>query len=98
MKEGYKYMENVKDVNGVTWKISVYKVSWWRMGQTKLWWKVFIWNVDIRILQAGLSWECVLNKRKDFKKAYDNFDINKICKYDDKKIRRIIIKWKINKK
>ena len=30
--------------------------------------------------QAGLSWECVLNKRKDFKKAYDNFDINKICK------------------
>ena len=27
--------------------------------------------------QAGLSWECVLNKREDFRKAYDNFDINK---------------------
>ena len=30
--------------------------------------------------QAGLSWECVLNKRDAFKKAYDNFDINKIIK------------------
>ena len=24
--------------------------------------------------QAGLSWECVLNKREDFRKAYDNFE------------------------
>lgn len=36
--------------------------------------------------QAGLSWECILNKRESFKKAYDNFDIDKICNYDDKKI------------
>ena len=28
--------------------------------------------------QAGLSWECVLNKREDFKIAYDNFDIEKV--------------------
>lgn len=28
--------------------------------------------------QAGISWECVLNKRKYFKEAYDNFDIEKI--------------------
>ena len=28
--------------------------------------------------QAGLSWECVLNKREDFIKAYDDFDIDKI--------------------
>ena len=26
--------------------------------------------------QAGLSWECVLNKRESFRKAYDNFDIS----------------------
>ena len=25
--------------------------------------------------QAGLSWECVLNKREAFRKAFDNFDI-----------------------
>ena len=30
--------------------------------------------------QAGLSWECVLNKRDAFKLAYDNFDII-ICKW-----------------
>jgi len=40
--------------------------------------------------EAGLSWECVLNKRKHFKKAYDNFDINKICNYDDKKIKELL--------
>lgn len=40
--------------------------------------------------QAGLSWECVLNKRENFKKAYDNFNLNKICKYDDKKIEELI--------
>ena len=27
--------------------------------------------------QAGLSWECVLNKRESFRLAYDNFDIEK---------------------
>ena len=32
--------------------------------------------------QAGLSWECILNKREDFRKAYDDFDINKVCQYD----------------
>ena len=28
--------------------------------------------------QAGLSWECVLNKRESFRQAYDNFNIDKI--------------------
>ena len=36
--------------------------------------------------QAGLSWECVLNKRAAFRKAFDGFDYKKIAKYDDKKI------------
>ena len=40
--------------------------------------------------QAGLSWECVLNKRESFKKAYDNFDINKICLYDENKIQELL--------
>lgn len=40
--------------------------------------------------QAGLSWECVLNKRESFKKAFDNFDIDKILKYDDKKITELL--------
>ena len=40
--------------------------------------------------QAGLSWECVLNKRESFRKAFDNFDINKICNYDNKKIQELL--------
>lgn len=35
--------------------------------------------------QAGLSWECVLNKRENFRKAYDGFDIEKVCNYDEEK-------------
>lgn len=45
--------------------------------------------------QAGLSWECVLNKREDFRKAFDNFDIDKICNYDDKKIQELLKNEKI---
>lgn len=40
--------------------------------------------------QAGLSWECVLNKREDFRKAYNNFDIDKIINYSDKKIEELL--------
>lgn len=36
--------------------------------------------------QAGLSWECVLNKRESFRLAYDNFNIDKICNYTENKI------------
>lgn len=40
--------------------------------------------------QAGLSWECVLNKREAFRKAYDGFDIDKVCAYDEQKILELI--------
>ena len=40
--------------------------------------------------QAGLSWEGVLNKRENFRKAFDGFDIEKVCNYDDKKIRELM--------
>ena len=36
--------------------------------------------------QAGLSWECILNKREAFRQAFDQFDLEKICTYDDKKL------------
>ncbi len=45
--------------------------------------------------QAGLSWECVLNKREDFIKAYDDFDIDKICNYDNNKIEKLLLNEKI---
>ncbi len=40
--------------------------------------------------QAGLSWECVLNKREAFRKVYDDFNIDRIINYDDKKIEELI--------
>ncbi len=33
--------------------------------------------------QAGLSWECVLNKRAAFRVAFDGFDADKVSCYDD---------------
>ena len=39
--------------------------------------------------QAGLSWECVLNKRESFRKAFDDFQIDKIIDYDDNKLREL---------
>lgn len=45
--------------------------------------------------QAGLSWECVLNKRENFRKAFDNFDIDKICNYNEKKVQELLKNNKI---
>ena len=35
--------------------------------------------------QAGLSWECILNKREAFRRAFDGFDPQKIAAYDAEK-------------
>lgn len=43
----------------------------------------------LETFQAGLSWECILNKREYFRLAYDNFDINKIINYDENKINEL---------
>jgi len=40
--------------------------------------------------QAGLSWECILNKRENYRKAYSNFDYKKIAKYSKKDIKRLL--------
>lgn len=44
----------------------------------------------LEFFQAGLSWECVLNKRESFRKAYDNFDLEKVCSYDEKKVSELL--------
>lgn len=40
--------------------------------------------------QAGLSWECILNKREDFRKAYDDFHLEKVIAYDEAKIQELL--------
>jgi DNA-3-methyladenine glycosylase I len=40
--------------------------------------------------QAGLSWSTILKRRKTYKKAFDNFDVKKISKYNDKDFERLM--------
>ncbi len=40
--------------------------------------------------QAGLSWSTVLNKRENFRKAFDDFDYKKISRYTEKKIKKLL--------
>ncbi len=44
----------------------------------------------LECFQAGLSWECVLNKREAFRKAFDGFDAEKISAYDEEKFQRLM--------
>lgn len=41
-------------------------------------------------MQAGLSWNTILQKRNNFKKAFDDFDVNKIRRYSEKKIEDLL--------
>ena len=40
--------------------------------------------------QAGLSWSTILNRRKTYKKAFDNFNVKKISKYNAKDVKRLL--------
>lgn len=39
----------------------------------------------LETFQAGLSWITILNKRENFRKAFNNFDYEKIAKYTESK-------------
>ena len=41
--------------------------------------------------QAGLSWITILKKRDNYKKAFDNFNPEKIIKYDEQKINELLL-------
>lgn len=49
----------------------------------------------LETFQAGLSWECILNKRKEFKLAFDDFDVEKVINYDENKINELMANPKI---
>jgi len=40
--------------------------------------------------QAGLSWETILNKRENYRRAFDRFNAAKIARYDRKKVRELL--------
>lgn len=45
----------------------------------------------LETFQAGLSWITILRKRENFRKAFDEFDYNKIATYTDAKITRLML-------
>jgi DNA-3-methyladenine glycosylase I len=40
--------------------------------------------------QAGLSWETILNKRENYRRAFDGFNAVKIARYDRAKVRELL--------
>ena len=44
----------------------------------------------LETFKAGLSWITILKKRESFKIAFDNFDVNKIARYDENKIEQLM--------
>jgi DNA-3-methyladenine glycosylase I len=44
----------------------------------------------LEINQAGLSWNTILNKQENFRKAYSNFDIETIANYDENERERLL--------
>ncbi len=44
----------------------------------------------LEINQAGLSWNTILNKQQNFKKAFDNFSIEKVAAYQEMDVERLL--------
>ena len=40
--------------------------------------------------QAGLSWETILRKRENYRRAFDNFDARKVGNYDQRKVEKLL--------
>ena len=41
-------------------------------------------------MQAGLSWRTVLHKRENFRRAFDGFDFEKVARYGERDVRRLL--------
>lgn len=44
----------------------------------------------LECFQAGLSWECVLNKREGFRRAFAGFDLEKVCAFTPEDVERLM--------
>src|SRR5436305_13368861 len=40
--------------------------------------------------QGGLSWTTILNKRENYRRAFDRFDPRKVAKYDARKVKKLL--------
>ncbi len=41
--------------------------------------------------QAGLSWDTILRKREAYRKAFDGFDVNKVARYADARVAKLLV-------
>jgi DNA-3-methyladenine glycosylase I len=44
----------------------------------------------LEINQAGLNWILILKKQHNFRKAFDNYDIDKVASYGEKEVQRLL--------
>jgi len=44
----------------------------------------------LETFQAGLSWHTILKKRENFRKAFDNYNVITVSRYDTKKVEKLI--------
>ena len=52
--------------------------------------KILFEFLVLESFQAGLSWLTVLNKRENFRKAFANFEVKKVSKFDKKKFNSLM--------
>jgi DNA-3-methyladenine glycosylase I len=48
-------------------------------------------SLILQTMQAGLNWRTVLDKRDNFRVAFDHFDYKKVAKYDEQKIESLLL-------
>lgn len=51
--------------------------------------------LSLEIFQAGLSWSTILDKLADFDVAFENFEIEKVAKFDETKVEQLLADEKI---
>jgi DNA-3-methyladenine glycosylase I len=52
--------------------------------------KALFERVSLESFQSGLSWLIILRKRDNFRRAFDRFDIDKVARYTDRDIERLM--------
>lgn len=46
--------------------------------------------LTLELFQSGLSWKTVLNKRENFKRAFADFDVEKVAAFDNQDVERLL--------
>src|ERR1700675_2071593 len=52
--------------------------------------RVLFERLALEIMQAGLSWEIVLKKRKSLNRAFDRFAVKKVAVYGARDVKRLL--------